>query len=218
MSDINTRIVELIGALGISKNQFAIKIKTSSAMISKVTNQKTNFGKDIIEKIITAYPNLNAAWLITGDGEIWLKNEDKLPVDGTHITAQRFPGSSTRSRLLFKSNERVIKYLGGLEDDLKGLFELIGDFEVFKDGVAKEISEAYFEKLYDIVYDEGIYFDGDRYRLDDCKKDAYNELRKLKDLKPSLTNLNTAILKFYKEFNLVDSKKVIINSIGPHVI
>jgi transcriptional regulator with XRE-family HTH domain len=71
MEDINTRIQAIITALKLSKNQFAHRINTSSAMISKVTNQKTNFGKDILEKIISAYPELNAGWLLTGVGEMW---------------------------------------------------------------------------------------------------------------------------------------------------
>ncbi len=75
MSDINTRISDLIDDLKLSKNQFARKINSSSAMVSKITNQKTNFGKDMLEKIITAYPGLNAGWLLTGVGEMW---DDKI--------------------------------------------------------------------------------------------------------------------------------------------
>ena len=76
MESIGTRLGQLIIALGVSKNQFSKQIGTSSAMISKVTGQKINFGIEIIEKIIKAYPQLNIDWLLTGIGSMWRENHN----------------------------------------------------------------------------------------------------------------------------------------------
>jgi transcriptional regulator with XRE-family HTH domain len=88
MDNINTRIGQLIDDLGLSKNQFARNIKSSSAMVSKITNQATNFGKDMLEKIITAYPNLNVTWLLTGIGEMWNTNTNASPPADDEIIRQ----------------------------------------------------------------------------------------------------------------------------------
>lgn len=74
---VAVRVTQLIQTLGISKNEFARNVGISSALISKITNKQTNFGVDIAAKIISTYPRLSSAWLLTGIGDMWNKVSDE---------------------------------------------------------------------------------------------------------------------------------------------
>lgn len=144
MGNINTRLDTFISSLGVSKNQFATSLGTSSAMISKITKQKVNFGVDILEKIITTYPHLNQQWLLTGIGEM----NKEIHTDSTHLSTHLsdnletkgsskengqspgindvlFLGDYTENRIAFyyrHSQQRVDALLSVSIDDFKNAF------------------------------------------------------------------------------------------------
>jgi predicted transcriptional regulator len=111
---IKDRLNLLISSLGISKNQFAKEIGTSSAMISKITTQDINFGVDIIEKIISTFPRVNNVWLLTGVGKMFNEN---VPSDTPSETPFHTPlvekneGLSSKNLetdyLIIKANELI---------------------------------------------------------------------------------------------------------------
>lgn len=79
---ISERISYLMERLNLSQNQFSKEIGTSSAMISQiVTGGKDSFRVDLIQKIITRYPDLNPRWLLLGQGDIWQKQVDPSYLD-----------------------------------------------------------------------------------------------------------------------------------------
>lgn len=71
MESIANRVGQVIEKLGISKNEFAREIGISSALISKITNKETNFGVDVLSKIVSKYPAINPYWVLTGVGEMF---------------------------------------------------------------------------------------------------------------------------------------------------
>jgi len=216
--EINSRLKEIREILQLTQKDFSKILEVKQSYYSDVENGKREVTTKLIKNLVAIF-KFSADWIFTGLGNKNITDVDITNSDTKSKIASKNSNrvSPQQSRLLFISNDKVLSYVENINDDLKGLYNLIGDFETFRQ-VSKELSEAYFEKLYDIVFDDGSYFDGDKYRLEDCKKDAYNELRTLKPLESALKNLNVAIFKFYKEFNQVDSKEVIKNSIGDHVI
>jgi hypothetical protein len=118
---IKDRLNLLISCLGISKNQFAKEIGTSSAMISKITTQDINFGVDIIEKIISTFPRINNVWLLTGIGNMFNEN---VPSDTPSETPFHTPFHTPlveKSSTIINTNEGVY-----LESDLEHS-EMISD-------------------------------------------------------------------------------------------
>lgn len=105
MSSLKDRISKVIDDLKLSKNQFAISIGTSSAMISKITKSDVNFGVDILEKIISEYPSLNPGWLLTGIGEPWLK----MPSNFTSLDTSLSKKDTTGSTELQSEDQAVVK-------------------------------------------------------------------------------------------------------------
>jgi len=96
------RLAVFIEKNGISKNQFDINIGASNGYIGKLISKKGSIGGDVIEKIFSAYPKLNANWLILGKGNMY--NDDyesnivlepketyNLRTDRIHSSIQRVP-------------------------------------------------------------------------------------------------------------------------------
>ena len=75
--NINDRIIEIINNIeGGKRIAFAKKINRKSNQISNIIKKDASVGNIIIQDILKAYPEINANWLINGEGEM-LKNNDK---------------------------------------------------------------------------------------------------------------------------------------------
>jgi len=137
---INGRLNELIQVLGVSKNGFAQKINVSSALISKITTQRINFGVDVIEKIISAYPSINLIWLVAGEGEMFQKKAQQITPDTPYepLSKEYF--------LDFK-----LSYLAVVENEIIDLVNLI-DRVQGKGTTIRALSEV--KGLFKPVYDK----------------------------------------------------------------
>lgn len=109
MSNINSRLDAFINYLGMSKNQFASSLGTSSAMISKITKNKVNFGVDILEKIITKYSHLNQLWLLTGIGDMVSDNHTNNTHPDTHLVEKL---QTKRSGKVKEKEDAEVLFLG----------------------------------------------------------------------------------------------------------
>ena len=73
------RILEYLELNGIGKRDFA----RDTGLSHTILNSGKNLGTDKLEKIITAYPDLNLYWVVMGIGNLVLTNElqDSLKVN-----------------------------------------------------------------------------------------------------------------------------------------
>lgn len=63
------RILQFIENKGISKREFASRVGISHSLVGKANS----IGSDKLEKIISAYPDINPVWLLTGIGDMYKK-------------------------------------------------------------------------------------------------------------------------------------------------
>ncbi len=75
MSKTMHRIMLLIKHLGISARQFDISIGTANGYILRMQKNNASVGSDVIERIVSIYPQVNLVWLITGKGDMLIENE-----------------------------------------------------------------------------------------------------------------------------------------------
>lgn len=68
-----TRLKEFIDYKQVSLNAFDKLIGAANGYIGKAIKNNASIGTDVIEKIISIYPDLNPGWLLTGEGGM-LKN------------------------------------------------------------------------------------------------------------------------------------------------
>lgn len=70
------RIFHFAEIKGISIHKLSLQIGVSNSYFNKMMKNRASVGSDIIEKILRFYPELNAEWLLTGNGDIL--NQKKL--------------------------------------------------------------------------------------------------------------------------------------------
>jgi phage repressor protein C with HTH and peptisase S24 domain len=76
---INKRITELINALESgSQRGFAVKTGLSPSYVNSIVGVRgSDPSSKVLHSILIAYTNVNANWLITGEGDRFLSNKDK---------------------------------------------------------------------------------------------------------------------------------------------
>lgn len=82
ITNIKERILYFTDFKGFSKEKFFEELQvTYGNFKGKAKNQA--LGSDIIERIIAKYPEINAEWLLTGEGEM-LKNTGNISISGNN--------------------------------------------------------------------------------------------------------------------------------------
>ena len=64
------RVIIFSEYLGMSLRSFSLSIGASAGYLHRQKTSNSNIGGDFIEKIIELYPQLNAVWLVTGEGKM----------------------------------------------------------------------------------------------------------------------------------------------------
>lgn len=75
---VSERVGEYMAKKGISYYAFENSIGASRGSISKAVKEGKSIGSQVLEKIISVYTDLNPRWLLTGQGNIFVDNEEIL--------------------------------------------------------------------------------------------------------------------------------------------
>ncbi len=83
---INDRLTLLISELELNPNSFAEKIGVSTPVVYNIVRGRRNKPSfDLLLKILNVYKNINTAWLLKGEGHIWIdKSYDEI-ADGALV-------------------------------------------------------------------------------------------------------------------------------------
>ncbi|GIJ95116.1 hypothetical protein CAPN002_23340 [Capnocytophaga stomatis] len=114
ISTIKENILHFIDFKGIKKEEFYNKTGISSSNFKGI-NKKSEIGGDKIVKILTEYPEINANWLITGEGEMLKtfskKNEEVESVEKPNVkntphfeSVEKSVGKSVENQMYKKGN------------------------------------------------------------------------------------------------------------------
>lgn len=68
---MQAQIQEILRRENLTSSQFADRIGVQRSSVSHVISGRNKPGFDFINKILLAFPDINANWLITGDGEMY---------------------------------------------------------------------------------------------------------------------------------------------------
>ena len=72
----SARLLALIGALGLSKAAFGGRVGLSKTAISQMTTGTRTVSDNFVYRLSANFPNVNTDWLLTGEGEMFLRKED----------------------------------------------------------------------------------------------------------------------------------------------
>lgn len=75
---LNERITEIISYSGLTPSEFADEIEVQRSNISHIASGRNKPSLDFLVKIKTRFPELQWDWLISGDGEMKISQEEKI--------------------------------------------------------------------------------------------------------------------------------------------
>jgi hypothetical protein len=84
MNTVTSRLAELIEKEGISTLQFEKKIGCGVDSIGKAIRNNTTIGDKLLQKVFSAYPDINPEWLMTGNGKM-MRSAKKDAVENTEF-------------------------------------------------------------------------------------------------------------------------------------
>ena len=70
MDSINSRVLKVLQYSKLTKSQFAQRIGVSPAIISHISSGRNKVGLEVVEHILSEFPNVSARWLISGTGQM----------------------------------------------------------------------------------------------------------------------------------------------------
>ena len=118
------RIKKYIDYKGVSAGELAVILDVERSNISHVLNGRNMPGAAFIEKLLLKFPDLDARWLLTGDGEMLVDTEiynpisrhEEMPVTGIKTLIKEKEVSITQDK---KLERIVLLYSDGSFDDYK---------------------------------------------------------------------------------------------------
>mgnify|MGYP003587554554 FL=1 len=75
---VSERVGEYMAKKGISYYAFENSIGASRGSISKAVKDRKSIGSQVLENILAVYTDLNPVWLLTGQGNVFVDNEEIL--------------------------------------------------------------------------------------------------------------------------------------------
>jgi transcriptional regulator with XRE-family HTH domain len=126
---LNSRFIELMVKTGHSKSTFAKELDVSLPLITHITNGRNKPGMELIQKILTVYPDLNARWLLLGEGEMF---EQQISMPDLSMQYAEINAVIDQIKHLLPDIQEVKSYHTILIDEILHLQELqmkLGDVE-----------------------------------------------------------------------------------------
>ena len=93
---INKRLSEVRSFLNLSQKKFADCIGVSVQTIQNLEKEKYNVSGEVLTKVLTIYPGVNARWLVVGEGEMIRKDgKYTLNLNGKQNISEFITGENT---------------------------------------------------------------------------------------------------------------------------
>ncbi len=110
------RIQEFINSKGISAGELATLLEVQRSNISHILNGRNKPGASLIEKMLVVFPELNARWLLTGEGEMLENvkpdttsiNQSQILVEESETKEKQIDSEKKEKRQETKEIEKVI--------------------------------------------------------------------------------------------------------------
>lgn len=97
-SSVGQRFSQLIQALGMSKNAFAISLDKTATVIQHLVDERNKPGFDLMNKVVDVYPNVSIEWLLRGKGPMLLNEASTLAAVATEAPAAVVPAAPSISQ------------------------------------------------------------------------------------------------------------------------
>lgn len=116
MNTLKDRLLQVIEKLGVTKSYFEKTVGFSNGFVDKSGD---NTRKSSLDKISITYPNININWLLTGEGDMFIDNANKIDdVKNIHVIdnlSKALDEIAEQRKLVSKAQEQIDRLIGLLE-------------------------------------------------------------------------------------------------------
>ncbi|WP_165864796.1 helix-turn-helix domain-containing protein [Rufibacter latericius] len=118
MSDLLTRIQEIIGWSTLGPAAFADEIGVARPVVSHILSGRNKASLEVVQKLLTRYPEISAKWLLAGEGPM-------LMTLGRILEPKEDQGVLTESKIKNVVPEGFVQEQGKVQNVEKGSSEEI---------------------------------------------------------------------------------------------
>ncbi len=130
---IVSRVLDIIEYKKINKSKFYRETGLSNGFLDKVKD----IGASKVENILKTYTDINPNWLLTGEGEMFVKKEER--------TISKFEGKSIEEIIAEKVFIKMKKYLDykfvNLETEMESIIKSLGNLHLEVDDLVEKYDE-----------------------------------------------------------------------------
>ncbi|KJF42118.1 helix-turn-helix domain-containing protein [Draconibacterium sediminis] len=133
------RIKNFIEVKGISAGELAAVLDVQRSNISHILNGRNKPGASFIEKLLLEFPDLNARWLLTGEGDMFSGQvtpdnspQQKLPIVEETIRQQPLAEQPVKKNII--PEENIDKTISALDSEIDKMVIIYrdGTFNIYK--------------------------------------------------------------------------------------
>ncbi|WP_303922615.1 helix-turn-helix domain-containing protein [Draconibacterium sediminis] len=133
------RIKNFIEVKGISAGELAAVLDVQRSNISHILNGRNKPGASFIEKLLLEFPDLNARWLLTGEGDMFSSQvtsdnspQQKLPIVEETIKQQPLAEQPVKKNMI--QEENIDKTISALDSEIDKMVIIYrdGTFNIYK--------------------------------------------------------------------------------------
>jgi len=111
------RLILFIKESGLSARQFDISIGTANGYTLRMHKNNASVGSDVIERIVSTYPQINLVWLITGQGNMFLDRQKQTDVNVSDL--ETIIEQKINAKLSEDNNELVKRLLEDINKEIE---------------------------------------------------------------------------------------------------
>ncbi len=133
------RIKNFIDAKGISAGELAAVLDVQRSNISHILNGRNKPGASFIEKLLLEFPDLNARWLLTGEGDMFSGQvsadnspQQKLPIVEEVRKQQPLAEKPVSKNIITDENSKAPMTASDSEIDKMVIIYRDGTFNIYK--------------------------------------------------------------------------------------
>lgn len=121
MDDLNKRVLSVMEAVKMSKSTFAQELDISLPLLTHVSTGRNKPGIELLQKILTRFPQISADWLILGTGQMYKETVKQLDISSEIIQLKAL---LEKIPAMDKSAQQVLDYHALLLKEILYLNEL----------------------------------------------------------------------------------------------
>lgn len=117
-ASVKQRLIEFIRYKGISQRKFEQNVSLSNGFVNNISK---GIGADKLQKILSIYPDLNQAWLLTGEGEMLADTSQDKGIAASNNTNSNIASQINDSAVIM----RLLDQLAEKDKQINHLLEII---------------------------------------------------------------------------------------------